>query len=245
MSVRSDRRAAERQASKLATKAGLPHQPPTTVAAAPESVPQTLAAEVSEPASPFLSLREITRVQNGNFMLVAAEDPAGFEALKQSMYSEHKAVTPTETILVDAMIESHWLALRSQRLRDACTDHFIGAVTDEKNFALYLRNHNTHTRAFHKALNALLKLRSERRKAEIGFEAQKIKSEQHAMKKQSHYWEVLKKDGEACRQISLNTIQNLKAREEVPGFEAQYAADLAKHGIRHDVKEDLNQTTAA
>jgi hypothetical protein len=88
-------------------------------------------------------------------MLVAAEDPACFEALKQSMYAEHKAVTPTETILVDAMIESHWLALRSQRLLDGCTDHFIGVVTDEKRFALYLRNHNIHTRAFEKRRRSL------------------------------------------------------------------------------------------
>ena len=60
-----------------------------------------------------------------------------------------------------------------------------------------MRYKTTHTRAFHKCLNDLLKLRAEKRKAEFGFEAQKVESERHEMRKQSHYWEILKKDAEA------------------------------------------------
>ena len=52
------------------------------------------------------------------------------------------------------------------------------------------------------------------------------------MKKQSHYWDVLKKDAQVCHQISLNTMQNIKASSENPGFSAAYDAELAKHGLK-------------
>ena len=40
---------------------------------------------------------------------------------------------------------------------------------DDKRLALYLRYETTHERAFHKCLNELLRIRAEKRKAEIGF----------------------------------------------------------------------------
>jgi hypothetical protein len=49
------------------------------------------------------------------------------------------------------------------------------------------------------------------------------------MKKQTHYWEVLKKDAETCFRIGQNVGQNRKLAAEDPGFEAQYTAELAKH----------------
>jgi hypothetical protein len=54
------------------------------------------------------------------------------------------------------------------------------------------------------------------------------------MKKQSHYWDVLKKDGAACHQISLNTLQNMRARNEMPGFDAEYEAELLKYSLKQD-----------
>jgi hypothetical protein len=180
------------------------------------------------------TIHGLARHQNGNFKLLSSEDSHGFEALKQSLFDEHQPATPTESILVKSMAESHWLASRAQRLQDTCMDPNTGAITDDKKFSLYMRYQTTHTRAFHKSLNDLLKVRAEKRKSEIGFEAQRIQTEKHEMKKQSHYWEVLKKDGEACHQISTNTIQSLKARAENPGFDAQYAAELAKYGLKED-----------
>jgi hypothetical protein len=108
-------------------------------------------------------------------------------------------------------------------------------------FSLYLRYQTAHHRAFHKSLNGLLKLRAEKRKAEIGFEAQerknedqRIKTEQHEMTKQTHYWDVLFKDAKACHQITLNGVQNRDAARQHPGFEAQIAADLAKLGLQRE-----------
>jgi hypothetical protein len=178
---------------------------------------------------------------NGSFLLLTTEDPSGFEALKASLAAEHQPATETESILVTTMSESYWLANRAQNLQNSCLDPNTGQITDAKMFPLYLRYQTTHTRAFHKSLNDLLKLRAEKRKIENGFEAQarkeeelRIKNEQHEMKKQSHYWEVLKKDAEACFRISQNLAQNYKAAAENPGFEAQYAAELAKHGLQPD-----------
>jgi hypothetical protein len=119
-----------------------------------------------------------------------------------------------------------WLANRAQTLQNACFDPQTAQIANEKLFSLYLRYETTHTRAFHKSLNDLLKLRSERRKTENGFEAQarqqeelRLKIERHDMKKQTHYWDVLKKDAEACFRIGQNVGQHHKLAAENPGFE--------------------------
>jgi hypothetical protein len=176
---------------------------------------------------------------NGSFKLLASENQSEFDSFKQSLLDEHQPITATEGILVTSMAESHWLSNRAASLQQTCFDPESGAITNEKTFSLYLRYQTTHTRAFHKSLNDLLKLRAEKRKTEIGFEAQKrqeaaaqIKSEQHAMKKQTHYWDLLRKDGEACHQIAKNTLQNLAALNEFPAFEAQFAAELAARSLK-------------
>jgi hypothetical protein len=87
-----------------------------------------------------------------------------------------------------------------------------------------------------KCLNDLVKLRSERRKTENGFEAQtrkdeelRIKNERHQMKKEHHEWDVRLKDAKFCHLAGQNVANFNKAARENPGFEAQYNAELAKH----------------
>lgn len=169
---------------------------------------------------------------NGTFQILPIEDAAGFEALKQSLTKEHQPATETESILVAILAESHWLVNRAQRLQDKCFDPATGEIADPKLFNLYLRYQATHRRAFHTALHDLLKLKAEKRTAEFGFEAQRVKAERHEMKKQTHYWDVLCKDAQACHQIGVNSLQHLAAAEGHPGFEAQYAADLTAHGLK-------------
>ncbi len=173
----------------------------------------------------------LARHNDANSKILACEEAATFIAFNQSLIDEHQPATPTEAILVQTMAQSHWLTLRSQRLQDTCIDPETGAVTDEKKFSLYMRYQTTHKRAFHKSLNDLTKLRSEKRKAELGFEAQKVASEQHEMKKQSLYWDILKKDVAACRELSALAAQNTEAGRANPGFEAKYEAELAKRGL--------------
>jgi hypothetical protein len=180
------------------------------------------------------TLHGLARHRKANFKLLTSESADEYQTFVQALIDEHTPATETESILVSAIAESHWLAQRAQRLQDTCINPDTGVITDDKKFSLYMRYQTTHTRGFHKCLNDLLKLRAENRKTELGFEAQRIQSEKLEMKKQHHYWDVLKKDGEACHQISINTLQFLKARNEVPGFEAQYTAELEKFGLnRH------------
>jgi len=183
------------------------------------------------------TIHGLARHQNGNFKILTSEDATAFEKLSESLIAEHSPQTPTESILINTMAQSSWLAERAQRLQDLCIDPDTGAITDEKKFSLYMRYQTTHTRAFHKCLNDLLKLRAEKRKAEIGFEAQRIQAEKHELKKQSHYWDVLKKDALTCQQLSTLAMQNIEARKQNPGFDAEYQAELAKRGLQKNAWE--------
>ena len=72
-----------------------------------------------------------------------------------------------------------------------------------------------------------------------------FKNERHEMEKQTHYWDVLKKDAEACFRIGRNVAEKAKAAAENPGFEAQYADELAKHGLQKDFWRGIASTAAA
>jgi len=270
MMNRKERRAAAHKDLKLARKAGFPLAT-TTEAGKPVALDGIPEPGLPYPSLASISLAQLTANRansqlstgpkteagraissqnrtshgltrhNGVFLLLPSEDPNGFEALKASLAEEHQPATETESILVNAMAQSHWLAHRAQTLQAGCFDPQTGQIANEKSFSLYLRYETTHTRAFHKSLNDLLRLRSERRKTENGFEAQsrqqeelRLKTEAHAMKKETHYWEVLKKDAETCSRIGQNVGQNHRLAAENPGFEAQYQAELAKHGLQPD-----------
>lgn len=90
------------------------------------------------------------------------EDPAAFDALLQSLLQDHQPANTTEELLVREMAQSYWLSQRALRLQDDC---FADGQINEKRLALFLRYHTTHQRAFHKALNALLRLQKDRRRA--------------------------------------------------------------------------------
>ena len=200
------------------------------------------------------TIHGLARHSNGIFKLLTSEDPAGFEALKDSLATEHSPVTPTEFILVNCMAESHWLSQRAQHLQDTCIDFNTGEIKDEKKASLYLRYQTTHTRAFHKSLNDLLKLRAEKRKADFGFEAQKAKleaqqaseqrqNERHEMKKRTNEADLFIKDLKAHNDLSDLTFQNMKNERAMPGFTARYEAELEKRG-HHNVEEEAEAQAA-
>jgi len=260
---RKERRAAAHIDRKLARKAGFPTPQPTPPppATAPELA---VVPETPKPVTP-ISQAQLTANRtnaqnstgpkteagraissqnrtthglarhNGAFVLLSTEDPIGFEALKASLAEEHQPSTETESILLTSMAESHWLANRAQTLQNTCLDPATGQITDAALFSLYLRYQTTHTRAFHKSLNDLLKLRSEKRKSENGFEAQnrkneeiRIKNERHEMKKEHHEWDIRLKDAAFCHRAAQNVANINKATLENPGFEAQYNAEVGR-----------------
>jgi hypothetical protein len=127
---------------------------------------------------------------NGAFQLLTSEDPAGFEALKQRLASEHQPTTETEAIFINTMAESHWLAHRAHRLAQTFINLDTGLIENEKSYNLYLRYETAHNRAFRQAFHDLLKLRSERRKEHLGFEAQERKDKECEMKIEKHELEA-------------------------------------------------------
>ena len=270
MAPRDLRRAVERQARKAARKAGFPiPQPiPSSSAVAPQEPPAPEPSATISPArlnanranaqlstGPSLAGRAISclnhtlhglaRHTNGTFKLLTTEDPAGFEALTQSLLDEHQATTPTELILIHSMAESLWLAQRAQRLQDTCLDPDTGDIKDEKKFSLYLRYQTTHTRAFHKSLNDLIKLRAEQRRAANGFEAQKHQTARHEMAKITHQIELFAKDMKAQRDLTDLVLATTQASRDIPGFEAKYMAELEKRGLDKEWWQPQTTTQAA
>ena len=253
---RAERRAAERQANKLARKAGIA-----------QSNQQTVQPDFPEPGGPLPSLAEITPARlaanrenalkscgpkseegkaissqnrlkhglarhNGRFAVLPTEDADAFAELLANYLGEHEPTTQTETDLVHAMAESLWLRNRAQNLQPSCFDPNTGALIDQKSLTLYIRYENQYTRAHSSALKDLLRGRSNQRKAEIGFEAQKRAAEKHQMKKDAHYWDVLKKDAQACHELARNLIQKMDAIKQNPDFSTQLEAELAKHNAK-------------
>lgn len=106
----------------------------------------------------------------GLFVVMAWESQLEFDQLNDHLFAEHEPVTPTETLLVESMVQHYWLAQRAMRLQRYCFQSDVPYCDREKELALYLRYQATHDRAFHKALNQLLKLRADNYKAKIGFE---------------------------------------------------------------------------
>ena len=106
----------------------------------------------------------------GGTLLIPGEDSAAFEALRDALLQEHQPATETEEILVREMAQSYWLTQRAIRLQNEC---FTPEGVDQRQLSLFLRYQTTHDRAFYKALNMLMRLQKERRKANSGFVSQK------------------------------------------------------------------------
>ena len=179
----------------------------------------------------------LARHQNGNFKLLPFENEAAFKALEQSLLDEHQPATQTELILVHEMAESQWLAQRSRHFQDACFHPETGEITDDKKLSLYMRYHTTHTRAFNRCLNDLLRLRREKRQSELGFEAQRVANERHQMKKDLHYWKILEADMAGCTALMDLGARKHAARQQNPNFEAEYNAELEARGLKQSFWE--------
>src|SRR5690348_6453289 len=156
---------------------------------------------------------------SSEFWVLPCESQTDYLKLLAQFQQEHQPETPTEEALVQAMAEHHWLRHRALRLEEACFDYTTGQIIDERKLALYLRYQTTHERAFHKALNDLLKLRAEKRKAETGFERQQHaqaneirRQERHEMKKERHKWEIVlaqyKVDAQQLRDLNRDMAES-------------------------------------
>ena len=149
----------------------------------------------------------------GAFRVLPSESQEDFDQLLAALRAEHQPATITESMLVEKMAEHYWLGQRALRGQHACfVDGTLTMEEQSRRLALFLRYQTTHDRAFRAALNDLLKLRSERRKAEIGFESQKQKEALIALRQSAenrrqdrHKWDVLLAEAKVDHQIVLTT----------------------------------------
>jgi len=130
------------------------------------------------------------------FFILPFESPEAYSILRATLLSEHRPDSDTEQILVDRMAQPHWLRNLAEAFESGGFNE--DGTLDDKRLALFMRYRTSHERAFEKCLNELLKLRAEKRKAEIGFESQKRVKEEHTRKqekyqmaKEHHTWEIL------------------------------------------------------
>jgi hypothetical protein len=149
---------------------------------------------------------------SGAFAVLPWESQDEFDLLVGSLRDEHKPSGLTEMILVDKMAQALWLSKRAQMLQHGTFNQELPTCDDQKQLALYLRYQTTNERAFHKCLNALLKVRAEKRKQEIGFESQKRneadqtrRESSENRKRELHRWAVLLAEAKVDHQFLLNS----------------------------------------
>lgn len=148
----------------------------------------------------------------GTFTVLPSEDQEDYDTLLSGLRAEHKPATVTETIFVEKMAQHHWLGQRALRLQDMTMTDNLPMRDQERQFALFLRYQTTNDRAFSKCLNDLLKLRAEKRKAEIGFESQRRAQEEETRKQavekrrqDLHRASVLLAEAKVDHQVLLNS----------------------------------------
>lgn len=151
------------------------------------------------------------------WMLLPEEDPTEFKELFESLRNEHQPSTPTESLLVEQMAQHYWISQRALRLQTTAFENL--PEIDEKKLALYIRYHSTQNRAFHKSLNDLLKLRADKRKAEIGFESQRRKQEEDVRKQEMHEARVRALNARAS-DLELDTDIRQTVEARLPGHTA-------------------------
>lgn len=148
----------------------------------------------------------------GSFRVLATESQGEFDSLFGALRTEHQPATPTEEILIEKMAQHLWLSRRAQYLQDfTLTDNELTPDEQERRLALFLRYQTANDRGFSKCLNDLLKLRAEKRKAEIGFERQKrqqalveVRQAAEQRKQDLHGAEVILAMAKADHQAILN-----------------------------------------
>ena len=143
----------------------------------------------------------------GKFIVLSLESQEEFDVFLDSLREEHQPATVTEAMLVQKMAEHFWLSRRAQHLQSMSLGHDIPYQQQCQEFALYLRYQTTHDRAFHKSLDQLLKLRTERRKAEIGFESQKHQAADETRKQEAHEAKVRLATAKAKQQELETDVQ--------------------------------------
>ena len=154
--ARKARRAAEREARKLAEK-----QQPISEAklAANRANAQKSSGPKSEEGKARSSRNAFKHGLYSKQLVLPGEDPAELDALKANLRAEHQPVSETEEILVNEMAEQYWRLRRARRLE---TDLLASDQIVLTHLAAVQRMMSSAERGFHKALTALRQLQKAR-----------------------------------------------------------------------------------
>lgn len=110
----------------------------------------------------------------GQFAVLSSESQEEFDTLLERLRADHQPESVAEDLLVLKMAQHFWLSQRAQKLCDLTFE--TETSNPEKLLSLWLRYQVTNDRGFHKCLDQLLKIRSQRIEEAIGFERQKERS---------------------------------------------------------------------
>lgn len=107
-------------------------------------------------------------------LFIALEDQEEFNGLLSDLTAEFRPATPHEQILVEKMVQNHWLSLRAVRLQSIGLIATVPHGFIHKDLGVLIRYQHASERAYLKAHGELLKAQKEREKRGIGFESQKV-----------------------------------------------------------------------
>jgi hypothetical protein len=177
----------------------------------------------------------------GRFMLCGIDNKEQFHQLVAALREEHNPETATEVLLVERMAESFWMSRRAMQFQALAIEN-----EDDQKLALYLRYQTTHERSFQKCLADLLKLKAEKRKAQIGFESQKQKETEQQRRQEMHQAKVRALNARAeYQEIDTDIRKTIEA--PIPGH-MRLPFDTLKIVFREAVRqvnEDLKLQQAA
>lgn len=185
----------------------------------------------------------------GKFMLLPQESIQEFAELKEALNQEHQPATPTETLLVERMVEHFWLSQRAMRLQGFCFDDGLHQP-DLQKLSLYLRYQSTHDRAFHKCLTELQKLRAEQRKAQKDAETEQRKIAEETRKQELHEARVRalhakSEDQELDTEIRTTIQAPLPGHVRIPFRTLQHVLSESLKQVAHERQAEELQTAAA
>ncbi len=145
-----------------------------------------------------------------------------FRRLTDSFINDYNAVCQTEIQLIFKMAEALIRSTRAMHYQDACmmsieSDDPDEAARARKEFELYIRYQAHHDRAYQRYTAELRKFQSENKKAEIGFESQKLKAADETRKQEHH--EVTMSIAKA--RLEHETLKNRKLNAYVSSPQTQ------------------------
>ncbi len=154
--ARKARRAAEREARKLAEK-----QQPISEAklAANRANAEKSTGPKSEEGKSRSSRNSFKHGLYSKQLVLPGEDPAALDALKADLRAEHQPANETEEILVNELAEQYWRLRRARRLE---ADLLSSDDIVLSRLAAVQRMMSSAERGFHKALSTLRQLQKDR-----------------------------------------------------------------------------------